>query len=212
MLLGSTIAGAPSQDAFAKVLRDIRGGKAPSAGIDDVGKSLKIQKMVFCMREAIQDNERRFFKSGVICTALIRDAAADGKLTVRFVSTNQKFDTIRGVLGELRQCPTGADGITNGTIEIVNNFATPFLGCPRESTVESHKDETVVNAIRDTTQQLACDSASDELLSGRMMRDGVNCGETSTGFFPNLNLVIYDKAHCARRPEAYFLVHSTVRP
>eukprot|EP00969_Alexandrium_andersonii_P033829 1478672-Alexandrium_andersonii.AAC.1 len=60
---GSVIDGAPSEDAFAKVLEEIRAGRSPWAGVEGVGRFGKIQRMVRCTREGILSLERSYSRA-----------------------------------------------------------------------------------------------------------------------------------------------------
>ena len=61
------------------------------------------------------------------------------------------------------------------------------------------KLDTVLHEhIRSTLHQMSFDSASNEVLGGRMLRDGVNLDEVS-GFAPNLKTTNRDRTHASRR-------------
>ena len=66
-------AGAPSAEAFERMVDQLRKGVSASAGMEGVGEHRRITKMIWCMREAIQDMDRDFLARST-CTTLCRDS------------------------------------------------------------------------------------------------------------------------------------------
>ena len=99
--------GAPSSDMFRKVYADIQKGISPAAGIQGVGRSTKIWRMVHSLAEALRIEARSFFMN---CTTLrmMRDERA-GRLFVRLAGATPSLERGSMAIGISKGHGTGAD-------------------------------------------------------------------------------------------------------
>ena len=116
-----------------------------------------------------------------------------------------------GVLGQAKDFGTGHENIGKATVDLVtqalqSNTGRP-VGLSRRSAGRttpgvdlSRRLAGRTTAVLEKVQMLCVDSASDELLSGQVMRYGPeNYSNQNNGVTPNLKLVLRDAIHAARR-------------
>ena len=172
------------------------------------------EKMMWCLSEVLKANTRRFLEDAD-CIGLIRDER-HGRLLIRYRAV-KGLDLQCGVLGQAKNFGTGHENIGQATINLVRQALEANSGAPRASRhrllSKPQQDELSQRLTKRTTavlekvEMLCVDSASDELLSGQVMRYGPQNDSTrNNGVTPNLKLVIRDATHAARRcsqkPEA----------
>ncbi len=179
------------------------------------GKQAKIKrnrsdKIMWCISEVLKARTRRFLENAD-CIGLIRDERK-GRLLIRYRAV-KGLDLQCGVLGQAKDFGTGHENIGEATVNILKQALTPQTGAPK-SAVCSQKKVDLSRRLAERTagvlekvEMLCVDSASDELLSGQVMRYGSeNLADYNNGVAPNLKLVIRDATHAARRcsqkPEA----------
>ena len=121
-------AGAPSPEAFEKMISELRKGVSASAGMEGVGQQQKITKMIWCVREAIQDMDRDFLARSV-CTTLCRDER-HGRLAIRYAAIDGALNIRHGRLGQRRHFGTGALAITNATRDVMVRAMTARTNAP----------------------------------------------------------------------------------
>jgi hypothetical protein len=124
----------PSKTSFEKALDCKLQGAPVRTGVSDqtqVIKGRRLQKFLFCMKEAHRQIERAFMRT---CTSIsLHQDVAGKRLLVKYVAANDKLESRSGFLGScnvLRDGNGGASSVAKATRVIVQNFATPFHGCP----------------------------------------------------------------------------------
>ena len=193
---------APSSEAFRTVWRAIRQGHAPSAGIEGIGLKQKVARMCWCLAESLRDRDRELVAIAE-SIGIARDESKnrlDCRFSITFVQdglvTNRK-----GFLGRAHSVhgSRGVD-ILRDTDRIFKDFATPRAGSvyPSKWTTPGKLDSQLYEHMRASLRHLSVDSASAELLAGRLMQLGERLDE-SRAFAPNLVDVTRDKTHAARR-------------
>ena len=115
-------AGAPSAEVFERMVDQLRKGVSASAGMEGVGEQKKITKMIWCMREAIQDMDTDFLARSK-CTTLCRDER-HGRLAIRYAAIDGDLNIRHGRLGQRRHFGTGAIAITNATRDVMVRATT----------------------------------------------------------------------------------------
>jgi hypothetical protein len=90
------LAGAPSVEDFKRVWEAFRGGGG-HGGVSGVGCRLKVQRMVWCIAEAIRKDHRRFLRSA--CTAAIHVDKRNSVMLVRFTASDKQLNHRSGILG-----------------------------------------------------------------------------------------------------------------
>ena len=199
----SVIVAAPSIEVFSSVW-ETAGGKQAKI------KRNPSNKIMWCISEVLKARTRKFLETAD-CIGLIRDERK-GRLLIRYRAV-KGLDLQCGVLGQAKDFGTGHENIGEATVNILKQALTPKTGAPK-SAVSSKKKAELSRRLAERTaevlkkvEMLCVDSASDELLSGQVMRYGSeNIADYNNGVTPNLKLVIRDATHAARRcsqkPEA----------
>ena len=180
-MVPSVHCGAPPVDHFQTVIASLKQGTSPAAGIKDIGSARKIINMVYCIAEGMRQIERDFLKYAV--SVSMRRDESKARLVIRYSATSTHLTCKSGILGVARGCGTGANNITLATTSILNNFATPRFN-PKP-------DIALVDHLRKITHQVIVDSAADEILSARQMKEGVGIDSLT----PQLKMITLDKGH-----------------
>jgi hypothetical protein len=125
----------PSRISFEKALDCKLQGAPLRTGTSDeaqVIKGKRLQKFLFCMKEAQRQIERKFMRT---CKSIsLHQDVAGKRLLVKYVASNDKLESRSGFLGScnvLSDGNGGASSVAKATKVIVQNFATPFHGCPK---------------------------------------------------------------------------------
>jgi hypothetical protein len=119
--------GAPATAEFLAVWDAATDGLRPAKGVAQVGKRQRVQKLQWCLAEAIKVADREFFKQASV-VALIRDER-HGRLLIRYRAVDAKLNFRCGVLGMLKDFGTGAANIAKATLEVMQAMMTPGFGC-----------------------------------------------------------------------------------
>ncbi len=197
---GHLAVGAPSAEAFKKLWDETCTGRAPSSSIDGVGSRQKLQKMLWCLAEALRTEDRAFLAEAT-CIGLFRDER-DARLSVRFCACNADLEVRHAHMGLRRHFGTGAIAITAATRDIIVRAATSNAGGQARSVHDAQTtpvpmlDQHLLGHIQKTIKMVAVDSALDEVNSVRDMAEPAAGGEPLA---PNLEVLLRDKAHGARR-------------
>ena len=186
------VVNAPSREDFRKVISDIQKGLTP-------GCDRKSRAEQWCLLEGIKIIDQKHLEAakGI---SLFRDES-QGRLSLRFRSVGPapKFETYSALMGQARDCGTGAKNITLGTIAIIERACSRFSGGDKS---RCHQKEIVLKPLfKKVKKNIRCitvDSAGDELLSGEMMRNRSLIGSMKV-HTPNLKYVIKDCTHASRR-------------
>ena len=155
-------------------------------------------KMLWCIGEALKDQDRLAIKNAK-ALSLFRDER-NGRLHVRYRAVDNDLNETSGTLGQARDFGTGATNITNATAAIMKRMCvkdhgiSSFAGCKSSEATVPGLLEHMKNAVL----CLTVDSASDETLSGEIMRSGM-LSNTQQALTPGLKFVLRDKAHASRR-------------
>lgn len=185
----------PKETDFGKVWDSICKGNSPSQKLKGIGGRGKQKKNICCLAEAMYDLDRDVVGRQVSCSMMRDDS--DGRMHIRLCSVDSMFRKRLLFLGQASTVQTGsnAKNKTKNTQGVFEDFSTPG----KLIAAETAKLDTVLHEhIRSTLHQMSFDSASNEVLGGRMLRDGVNLDEVS-GFAPNLKTTNRDRTHASRR-------------
>ena len=188
----------PNKDDFLKVWDEVSKGIATSEGIKGLCAKIKMRQMTWCIAEAMRSKDREFV-STQMAGALMRDDG-HGRMHIRYCSTNKALQSRTFMLGQMRTCAsgTGADAKTKNTDELFRKFAK--AGTPPGT--DAHPPGEIISAVyekmRTTLHQVTFDSASNERLSGEMMRRGLALDQARV-FAPNVRMITRDKTHGSRR-------------
>lgn len=196
-----SLAGSPPAEAFSRVWQLVREGVAVERGCAGIGSAKKLSQMRWCIAEAIRSLDRDFLRDAV-CISISRDER-DARLSIRYSATDGKLNTRRRTLGQARDFGSGAAAITAATGSIVKLLATPGHGAPPRGHglgqgTAAVADEDLAHRILHRIEGLAVDAASDEVLSGELMRGGLR-RSAEQAITPNLRFLLRDKTHGARR-------------
>ena len=198
-------AAAPSLDDFRSVWE--------RAGLGQVKiKRFQSSKMMWCLSEVLKARTRKVLENAD-CIGLVRDER-QGRLLIRYRAV-KGLDLHCGVLGQAKNFGTGHVNLEKATVDLVKQALQPCTEAPKTSTFKPSRSQVELSrrlaerttAVLEKVEMLCVDSASDELLSGQVMRYGSeNNSSHKDGVTPNLKLVIRDATHAARRcshkPEA----------
>ena len=182
----------PSEEEFDTVWKELAKGKPPHHGIEGIAKSGgKIRHFRSCLAEGIRCGHRKFLKNAGISIGLLRDDSK-ARMQITFKCTNCDLRTMRGLLAWVRTIVTDAVTKTGETAEAIKLFATPRTGYLQLGDV----DDSLLQNILKSVRYMATDAASSEVLSVRLMREGIG-GQPP--LVPNLQCHTRDKAHATRR-------------
>ena len=192
---GQIVVGAPPLDQFHQLWKLISEGHAPRNGLEGIGAQCKLQRMLSCLCEAMRRDDADFL-SCAKSIALFRDER-HARLEIRFCACDGKLNRRHKLLGIRRHFGTGALAITQATKDVVTRACTRNFGmCPRRGEpLPNDLDNGLLNHIRNHVHAVAVDSAGDEVASVRDMMDPAY----GDPFTPNVEALLRDKAHGARR-------------
>ena len=192
---------APDAESFNKVLVAVRKGMSPTAGIKGVGGKQKIQCMCWTLAEAMREEDKAFMKKGLVSFGMARDESKN-RLDIRFSGTvcvKGLIQNLRGFLGRARtEEGSTATDLLNVTRKIFKTFATAKYHPPAANGNGGELDGALQNMMTETLHHVAIDSASNELLTSRMMHKGEQLDNVRV-FAPNLMDITRDKTHGSRR-------------
>ena len=189
----------PSIDVFKEVVKAFQTGAAPSAGYElrcgHVGED-KAQRLVWCLSEADIGMKREAVKHAEVLQ-LIRDER-HSRLHARFncVAADDSGDATRGYLGQARDFPPSALGVTRATRAIYKDFCTKYVDPPRGAAVTPIFLEELFDHMRNITEALAIDSAENEIAAAHDMKLDT---AAEPAFTPNCKFILRDACHSARR-------------
>lgn len=181
---------APSIQDFAKVVSATWKG---DGSVDGVAQAYKFRNMQYCIAEAVRVELRKAVQRAEVIS--LQQDVRDGQLLVSFTASLSDLTTCSGFLG---QCRLGDDnlglkarGLYNGTILILQEFATSGLGTPERSGQSGlgKIDQAIVDVLKNKVELIAADAASDETLAGKMLKS----------YFQNIKIRAWDKAHATKR-------------
>ena len=186
----------PSTDQIWMVWDAMCQGTSFSRGVKSIGTKGKMTKMVWCIAESMRDLDRSFVK-GQKSSSLMRDDA-DGRMHIRLCSTNSKFDKRLFFLGQAHTSEVGssAEAKTGNTEAVYRSFATSGNAPLCKKGSQNFFDNELFDHMRNTLHQVSFDSASNEVLSGRLMKTGI---DSRVAFAPNICTLNRDRTHGCRR-------------
>ncbi len=199
---------APSATQFATVWGRTRSGHGGGL-VEDVAGRKKLQRMRWCLAEGMRELDARFLQEGPVDITLHRDKRQN-RMLVRFVAANSKLLVRRGVLGQTKNRGGGAKKMLAATKHILKvaatrRFAPPQADLVRADACCNEYNRELYNKIRNDIRILCVDSASDELLTGRLMRQvpqyqlQPRVADQLRPLCKNLQQIERDKAHATRR-------------
>jgi hypothetical protein len=183
--------GSPPMDMWRQVLDRKRKGTADSA-CHDVAGAEKVQRMAWCIAEALKDQEQKLLKKAV-CLSIHQDAR-EGLLLVRYSSVDDRLTRSEGVLGMAKDYGTKSKEIHDATLGIIKDFCTKRQTTDgRRSTMAGREPAILMTDlfehVKSRIELFDADGATDEQRAGRLLMDEL----------PNLKLVIRDRTHAATR-------------
>ena len=185
---------APSTEYFRKLIDKVKGGQATLR--DEA-------RQTFCVAEALKSRNQEVAGSSE-AMGIMRDES-QGRLTLRLKSVNKRLKTHFGYVGTVIGNKQDAQSITSSTKKILENFSSRWLGAPtcgaRPPGCKPFVKKHLFAKVRKNIQVLDVDSASNEVVSGEMMRNSLLWKENSDEpvVTPNLKVVLKDAAHSRRR-------------
>ena len=195
---GMLVVGAPPEEQFVKLWDSICKGTALQSGIGDLGQQHKLQKMAWCLAEALRRRDRDFL-SRATCIAIFRDER-HAHLSIRFCACDPELNVLHGHLGMRKHFGTGSGAITSATSDVIKRIATiNDHGPPRREPGSEPKSKLEPSILENITKQIrmvCVDSASDEVAS---VRDMIEPPSGGGPIAPNVEALLRDKAHGARR-------------
>jgi hypothetical protein len=191
---------APSEAEFEEVLKQRLLGVPTAKGVQEVGQKDKIRKMCFCLSEAARMLDRAWL-SNCRCIALHQDEKKP-RLLLRFTASADSLETRDGFLAIARDIGTGSRNVRDATEKALRRFCTLGLGAPprcKDKSFSGVFDASLFDQLRGKVELYNADAAADEQLAGEYCRT-VPLKNDLQPLFPNLRLVVKDKAHASRRP------------
>ena len=180
----------PSASVFKEFWDAVMKGVAPSSVGGQCGTHHRCGRLLACLAEGCRSSHRHFISTAGQKSqmALSRDDRSN-KQCIRFRCVNESLEIRNGLLGWRSFELSDAVSKTKGTIEAITQFCTPRFsaGVP---------DATVAAAIR-SARYLCTDSAAPELLSGVMMKHGIDQDDRDA-CTPEI-LHVRDKSHSTLR-------------
>ena len=128
--------------------------------VEQIGQYERINKLKWCIWEAIKEADRTFLmKDGVVIT-LLRDER-QGRLALRYLAVDKKYQTRKGVMGQTKAFGTGSDQINKATLHIVKSLMTKGIHAPRGCiAAEAADDDT---ATRQQQAEIDAQSVLDKV-------------------------------------------------
>ena len=167
--------------------------------VDSVGQFERIKKLQWCLWESIKEGDREFLMRDGVQITLLRDER-QGRLALRYIAVDRKFNMRSGVLGQTKAFGTGSDEINKATLHVMTSLMTKRFHPPRGIQVEIDEQDIMqaqldARSVLEKVKVLTVDAASDEMTAGRIGRRSSDEG----GITPNLSMIIRDKTHASRR-------------
>ncbi len=198
---------APRLSSFKAVLEEKSKATANRHGIDGVGGRKKVAKLMFCLKEAYMNMQRKFM-AGCKSIAIHQDVAGK-RLLVKFVAASESLEYASGVLGACHVLDSGrgADGIALATKKIIQTFCTPLAGLnydfvasrKRSALASRHKLCAELEAhICQHIEMYDTDAARDEMVAGRLLSSS-NIVDGLDGYLPNVLIYKKDSTHAVKR-------------
>ena len=189
----SSVAGAPSQDAFQKTLEAAQSNQT-SGEVCGVGKRWKLRRMVFALAEAKRRADQQFLRHATsIC--LMQDVRK-GKLLIRFRAANPKLCTRRGIIAQRKLHRSMAEDLRDATLKGLEDFCKRRK-LPGEPPCDQI-DYALLAHIMINIRFFTSDAAPDEQAAGNLLRRPP-ISDSWEKWLPNLRVVSRDRAHASRR-------------
>jgi hypothetical protein len=206
----------PDTSLFSEVLSLYKKKTAVTKRPKGVSRN-KQRKVVYCLAESIRQLTRKVLR-GADVACLMQDCRK-GRLQIRFSCCSPSMTSTRGVFGEAnlaRDFDCSADGIKQGTLQILKNYCTPRSSLPfKRTSMKPYKTKRLVVLYRHVcriVELFTADAAADEQLAGAKLRDepadlvtfagSLEESRAENGYkvaFPHLRIVNKDTTHAARR-------------
>jgi hypothetical protein len=194
---GAVKCGAPSIDAYRKLISNLRKGNSRT-NIDDVGERKKLRKMMWTTAEAIRAGKRKFLDTAATIAVHQDKQGKVSRLGMMFTASDSKLEQCSGVVGYRQQFGPHLNALT-ATDEMWRRFWTVGSGCPQLEPNKYVFDKNRADRARHKVEFVATDAAGDASLAARRMgkTQHVICQTEAT--FPNKKIGNWDRAHGARR-------------
>jgi hypothetical protein len=174
----------------------LRRGRSPTSGVAAIGAQHKIERMAWCLAEAMWDEDRRFLAQKGVSITLMRDERRQ-RLMCRFNACSDDLSERRGIIGQCKDFGTGADAINAATKRMIKMLCTERFAPPegtRHHNTNYNRD--LVKHILASVEHVCVDAAPDELLAARQARGDAG---SVRAMCPNLCCVVRDRPHGSRR-------------
>ena len=197
---------APGVDVFRKALAEKLKGTATKHGVEGVGARHKMAKLLFCLKEARLKQERAFIRKAT--SVAIHQDVAGKRLLIKYCAATPGLDYKSGVIGacHVLEHGRGALGVARATKHIIQRFCTPFNGINladvppvKQNRVKLAEclDEELEKHMRHHIEMYDTDGAADEMLAGRLLKNGVSAGLQH--YFPRVLVFKRDSTHAVKR-------------
>ena len=202
----------PEALEFQKVLDAISKKRCGLNNVPGLGKN-KCRKLVYCLAESLRVRAREHIKAADV--ASIHQDCRKGVLQIRYRICDHLLATHTGVLGQVnlaRKFDLSAEGIKQGTLAILQDFATPRAAVPfpRKRSCPKLSDKLYKHFCT-IIELFDADAAEDEQLAGRKLRNEPENHVTFPSManrephvdhylpaMPNLRIFNKDTTHAAR--------------
>jgi hypothetical protein len=182
--------GSPPREMWRQVLDRKRKGAADNA-CNDVAGAEKVQRMAWCLAEALKEQEQTLLRKAV-CVAIHQDAR-EGLLVVLYSSVDDRLRRSEGVLGMAKDYGTKSKEIHDATLHILKDFCTKRVTSDNRQATADREPTALMSDlfehVKSRIELFDADGATDEQRAGRLLMDEL----------PNLKLVVRDRTHAATR-------------
>jgi hypothetical protein len=193
---------APPATDFSRVWDNMATKHSHGKGVEGVGTWRKTRKMEWRLASACRRQHREFLRHARV-VSLMQDARQQN-LLIRVVAVDQHLQTRHFVLGVQRDYGSGALGVKDATLKILEDACRvdhrpPGMGAGSPDGPggpDGNLDVALYKHLCNSIEVFTADAALDEQIAGRKLR---NPSLSATPDLPNLRLVLRDKAHASRR-------------
>ena len=135
-------------------------------GLDGVGRTRKIRRMVWCLAEAARRLDRKWLLKAQ-CISIMQDGRR-GRLLLRYKAATSSLDVRVGILGQERCAGGSAEQVRDATLRILDRSSVAWQGVPDRSRAcpEPCRKTGYLVHLFNHIEVFCADSAADEQLAG----------------------------------------------
>jgi len=181
--------GHPAAEDFQKVLKIFANNAGGRANMDDVMGRKKMDKVAWCLAEAVRDVIRNNLRKALVMA--VHQDSGNGRHCVYATTVGPDLRVTSQLLG-YTTCgtATGSDAIVDMDKVIVDSICTKRSGAPAGVKANPRLDKRLKSHVCNSVVLFDADAASDEQRAGRQL---------SFELFPNVRFRLKDKTHASRR-------------